>query len=519
MRTYRTLLEQKIRERPQTFQEFVDFAEAFAREHDEPGSIGLRHLKRLVAGQKSSGEPIGPTLQPATARLLERIFDVGIDVLLSPPQLPEMDERRGPERDTLELAAAFDWLDDRAGWQPGASRSKVRRRLTELDLGRLVDTGVRRARVGRTAVARALVGYYGDSGVYTADVECAEVLTSIVTREDWLDLACPLDGVHDRLTFAEHMGRHGLLSETEASAAVLRLAESVMLAVRFANLPLYRLLDVDLGHRRVQGRVSVVPFVEYALTVDLLERELADAVALGHSTRRMPLRDKYLPSLEAVHDLRGRVCAGGVLALCAIARPQDQGRSEADYVLLVQERSSRVLNAAGRLAVIPKGFHQPLTDFRGEAAVGATIRRELEEELFGRLDVDGTSAEVRSAAPMHPGRWSAPMKWLAGEPGRLRMECTGFGLNLVSGNYEFASLVVIEDEEFWRKFGGQIEANWEATGLRLYSSLDGDLVSELISQETWSNEGLFALLQGLRRLREIGGDRVSLPSVEWKLSK
>ncbi|MCP2196848.1 hypothetical protein LX90_000511 [Lentzea flava] len=110
------------------------------------------------------------------------------------------------------------------------------------------------------------------------------------------------------------------------------------------------------------------------------------------------------------------------------------------------------------------------------------------------------------------------MKWLAEEPARLRMECTGFGLNLVSGNYEFASLVVIDDEEFWRRFGGHIEANWEASGLRLYSSLDGDLVSELITQETWSNEGLFALLQGLRRLREIGGDRVSLPPIEWRLS-
>ncbi len=110
------------------------------------------------------------------------------------------------------------------------------------------------------------------------------------------------------------------------------------------------------------------------------------------------------------------------------------------------------------------------------------------------------------------------MKWLTAEAGRLRVECTGFGLNLVSGNYEFAGLVVIEDEEFWRRFGGQVEANWEASGLRLYSSLDGELVEELVEelvgQEAWSNEGLFALLQGLRRLREIGGGRVELPAVE-----
>jgi hypothetical protein len=73
---------------------------------------------------------------------------------------------------------------------------------------------------------------------------------------------------------------------------------------------------------------------------------------------------------------------------------------------------------------------------------------------------------------------------------------------------------VIEDEEFWPRFGGDVEANWEAAGLRQYSTLDGALISELIGDETWSNEGLFAFLQGLRRLVEIGGDRVRIPAVE-----
>jgi len=39
----------------------------------------------------------------------------------------------------------------------------------------------------------------------------------------------------------------------------------------------------------------------------------------------------------------------------------------------------------------------------------------------------------------------------------------------------------------------------------------------LIGDTTWSNEGLFALLQGLRRLAEIGGPRVDLPTIEWEL--
>jgi hypothetical protein len=211
-----------------------------------------------------------------------------------------------------------------------------------------------------------------------------------------------------------------------------------------------------------------------------------------------------------------RVCSGGALALCAIARPATAHRP-ADYVLLVQERSGRVLNAARRLAVIPKGFHEPLVDFQADAQIGATLRREMEEELFGRTDVDSTEGELRSTDPMHPSRLSEPMRWLTEDPGRLRMECTGFGLNLVSGNCEFAGLIVVEDEEFWPRFGGQISANWESGALRQYSSRDRRLITELIGDVAWSNEGLFALLQGLRRLRQIGGHRVDVPEIEWEI--
>ncbi len=108
------------------------------------------------------------------------------------------------------------------------------------------------------------------------------------------------------------------------------------------------------------------------------------------------------------------------------------------------------------------------------------------------------------------------MRWLLTEnPAALRMECTGFGLNLVSGNFEFACLIVIDSDEFWSRFGGQIEASWESSSLRQYSSLDDGSLAALASDSGWSNEGLFAFLQGLRRLREIGGDRVDVPTIDW----
>lgn len=180
--------------------------------------------------------------------------------------------------------------------------------------------------------------------------------------------------------------------------------------------------------------------------------------------------------------------------------------------MLVQERSGEVLNASRRLAVIPKGFHQPLRDVGADARIGATLWRELDEELFGRVEVDSTCGDRRSAVPMHPARLSEPLRWLTADGSqRVRIECTGFGLNLVSGNYEFAGLVVIEDEEFWARYGGEIEANWEASGLRLYSSLDSELLADVLTDEAWSNEGLFAFAQGLGRLSEIDCDRVRSP--------
>jgi hypothetical protein len=88
----------------------------------------------------------------------------------------------------------------------------------------------------------------------------------------------------------------------------------------------------------------------------------------------------------------------------------------------------------------------------------------------------------------------------------------------MSGNFVFPGLIAIEDDEFWARYGGQIEANWESTSLQQYSSLDRDLLTELASEPAWSNEGLFALLQGLRRLSEVGGDKVDAPTIEWEIN-
>jgi transcriptional regulator with XRE-family HTH domain len=424
--------------------------------------------------------------------------------------------------DDPNIRAALDWLAQRAHWTLGQARQAVAKRAAAINAQELRDRRTRRSRVSQRDLAAALAEYYGtgdgEHGLFTARCGDIAVNTSVLTCVGWMDLNSELQLPHDRPTVASARPEPGSgLDQHAADRAVERIAETLTMNTRLVNSPIYRLLDTDIRAGEITPSFGVDHFVHYALTGDLLEGELTDAVAAG--TKAMPLRDHYLPDLASVLDVGGRLCAGGVLALTAIARPADPYRGNADYLLLVQERSGNVLNAARRLAVIPKGFHQPLSDVRRDAQIGATLRREMEEELFGRPETDNTLGDPLSADPMHPMRLTEPMRWLLEGPGRMRVECTGFGLNLVSGNYEFASLIVIDDEEFWARYGGVVEANWESATLRQYSTTDAELVTELLSDVAWSNEGLFAMTQGLRRLAQIGGERVTLPAIEWEIGQ
>ena len=473
---------------------------------------------------------------PAAQARFTELLTGCIDAAAEPcpvPVLPFQQTSARPNDGTVEaerrlysdphIHAALDWLDRSAGWAPGTSRQRVVSRLVGLNVGEIHDRSARRRRVNQHHIAQALGEYYGEQldgyGRYTARYgDNGQATTSVLTCSNWLDVACPLLSAQDRLALVDaSAGRDLVLDEQAVDHATRRLVETLALNTRLVDMPLYRLVGVDVCAGHVGGIVGIVSFVEYALTMDLLEGELVDAISVDSSVQpgALPLRDRYLPDTCSVLDISSRLCAGGVLALCAIARPAGP-RTAADYLLIVQERSGHVLNAARKLAVIPKGFHQPLMDTRGDTALGFTLQREMEEELFGRDDIDNTVTDPRCLDPMHPSRLSEPMRWLTGAPDALRMECTGFGLNLVSGNYEFASLIVIDDEEFWAKYGGQIEANWESSSLRRYSSLDSSLLTTLIADVAWSNEGLFALLQGLRRLAQIGGHRVRLPTIDWQ---
>jgi hypothetical protein len=372
--------------------------------------------------------------------------------------------------------------------------------------------------VGRAAVAQALTAFYPPAdgyAPYRVAVDGDPICTSIVTRPDWLGLNLTLGVGNDRSTVTGPTATARQLDQLGAEAATDRIADSLVSSGRMVDAALYSLHNIETTADAMSTEFAVTDFLSYALTLNLLENELIDALAAGRAptSETLPLRTRYLPDLPSVTQVDQRLCAGGVVALFAAARPANRRRpGQGDYVFLVQQRSNRTLNANQKLAVIPKAFHQPLVDHTDDAQLSATLEREMEEELFGREDLDDASSQ-RRADPLHLSRFSAPMRWLVDhtDPGVWRIECTGFGLNLVSGNYEFASLVVIDDDSWWEQFGGSIEANWETEGLRRYSTLDRAGIARLVQDDTWSNEALFALLQGLRRLTKIGGPRVDLP--------
>jgi hypothetical protein len=70
-------------------------------------------------------------------------------------------------------------------------------------------------------------------------------------------------------------------------------------------------------------------------------------------------------------------------------------------------------------------------------------------------------------------------------------------------------------DQWWGWFGNQIETNWEIERIRLYSSRDPAGLRELMVEPKWSNEGLFAFSEGLRRLVALDtSQRVAAPAIE-----
>lgn len=375
------------------------------------------------------------------------------------------------------------------------------------------------AETDRAAVAARLHRYYGEGYGEHRPVRVglgdAETALTILSTGAWVGDAIDLqaDGAAKRFVY-DHTAAAVPQPDSNAwrHAAETRLAECLVQETHFVDGQLYRMTGWESQPDGVRTSFTVGSFAQYALTVDLLEAETFAAAQSGGGA--LPLRDLMMPSVESVLTPSSRTCMGGALALTAFARPA-HGARPADFALLIQERGAKVLNATRRLAVIPKCFHEPTSEPTWDVSVGTSLARELEEELFGKAEVDTTLDTRRTIDPMHPDLLTGPMRYLT-EAGRdaWSMECTGFGFNLLTGNYEFPCLVAVHDEGFWQRCGGDVESNWESERITVVSSQDEAGLRALAHNPAWSDEGLFAFVLGIRRLHELHPERVALPDFE-----
>src|SRR5258708_26971907 len=239
-------------------------------------------------------------------------------------------------------------------------RTRSRRPLAYPITG-LPNTYHRRSLISEAQRADAIAAYYEIGArapyqFYSARCDGTRYTTTVLTKLDWLDLNFPLGEGRDHLKLVtdEPSSPLSYFGKPAADAAVRRLSEALAVGTYMVNAPLYRLLNVTASPEGLKGRVSLTSFVDYALTLDLLENELTDALGCSDAITpgALPLRDLYLPDMSSLIDLERRLCVGGPLALTAIApSPGRHKNTSGDYVLLIHERSARVLNASARLPI------------------------------------------------------------------------------------------------------------------------------------------------------------------------
>jgi hypothetical protein len=477
--------------------------------------------------------------------LFERLAD-GLGIPRPLLGLAERHPAKSSQQVTLEAPlevrsiSFIEWIAEHSNLSVGEAHDRLAARIRDIqNLPESVrhQRAYTRSRLTRDQLVAALEQYYTASsheycGLYRAQVGDRTLLTSLLTKPGWLQARVPLATPAEHFQYipqaAAPISTSPLAGEL-LDAAIDRLAQAELLTTVLVDNPIYQLLKVAIEPGRLRATVTLINFATYALTMDLLEAELVDTLAdlTGHIAAptskggrlHLPLRDAYLASVSHALDFERRICAGGPVVLLAAARRRSgTGRRSPDYALLVQERSPRVLNVVGRLAVIPKAFHGPIVEPSAEADLSTSVHRELEEELLGRDELGNVFDQgLRKVDPFHTDLLSEPLRWLLDhqDPSAYRLECVGFGVNLLTGNYEFPCLMVINDEEWWARFGGQIEANWEIRRVRLYSSRDAAGLQDLMLDPRWSNEGLFAFIEGLRRLAELDtASRVAIPEID-----
>jgi hypothetical protein len=360
-------------------------------------------------------------------------------------------------------------------------------------------------------VSKFIGTYYGarepssNLGQYSIVVNGNEIKTTVFVPNRNLNLAIPLESIRSQLGNGSDLTASVQQFAGYAARVAARLEN---MKVNIWNQKLYRMLDVNLEKRTLS--YSETDFVTYRFTSGLLEDELIDYLidAKGNmdevcrNSKRSPLRKCILPDLKRLADLRSRVCGGGIGVVFAL-------RQDDYYSIPLQVRSPRLSDGRNRIAVLPKAFHQPMINSELEISLQSTLFRELFEEVFGGEEV--TKYDQHLVYDWYFGACE-PLQWFR-KHDDWHAEVVGFGLNAVAGNFDFGMLVVVEDESYYESYRHLMRRNWEATETRWIATNDADGIARIILEGNWVSESLLHFTEGLRRLKELHPNRVSLPDI------
>ncbi|HRZ83438.1 MAG TPA: hypothetical protein P5069_13355 [Candidatus Hydrogenedentes bacterium] len=369
---------------------------------------------------------------------------------------------------------------------------------------------------------------------YSVRIGNRRVEGTMLSKEPWCGMDIPLDDAvmegADRRSSASPLIGVGGAAKRRQELLVRRLRET---NARLEDKPLYRLDSADNG--RISGHVYE-GFVNYRFSSGLLYEEICEDLAGVHA--RNPL--KRLSSLLNRHCLRRRLlprstdfsnpgswlCCGGFGALVALKtgrrqRLESLGRDVDEYVFWVQRRSGEVADNQNRLALVPKGFHQPTSgDYLEGFHLRYSVFREMGEELYGVEELEDVDNHLSCdhVINCHEG-----VAWFFGDDkrldrGRSTAEILCVGVNAINGNYDFGVLIVIQQPEYYQKFYPEMRKNWESKDMRSIRLWNrSELEGLLGSADEFASENFFHLCEGLLRLRALLGEAVQMPEIhrEW----
>lgn len=176
----------------------------------------------------------------------------------------------------------------------------------------------------------------------------------------------------------------------------------------------------------------------------------------------------------------------------------------------MHRRSLHVADGRGLLTVVPKAIHQPgVGNHDPEREPYWTLLREIFEEVFS-----GTEAERNPEIRDH--EWflkeCKAVKLIHERQHGSRVCVTGFAIDSLKGSLHISHLVVVADEEYWKRYS-ELSPMWEQRGeFEWLSTRDSARIAELVSKESWTTDGLFSFVEGLFALKKVFPDKVCLPA-------